>query len=264
MFGSPARSALISGLLHGAAILAILALTGAKTPIVKKFQELWIPSDIADYQTKIVTTRAGGGGGGMREKSPATYGQLPRFTPRQFVPAVIRIENEAPILPMEPTLVGETNVKQAMLNVWQYGLPSGPHGPPSAGPGKCCGIGSGEGDGVGDGHGAGAGRGDGPGGVFDGGASIGMGAVTCPVLLSKTEPEYSEEARKAKLQGTVILRIEVNTRGRAQNVLVRQGLGLGLDERAAEAVRTWRFKAGTVNGKPVTMVAVVEVTFRLL
>jgi len=264
MIGSQTRATLISGLLHGAAILAILALTGVKTPIIKEIHRLWISTDLAQYRVKVVTAKPGGGGGGMRENSPATYGELPRAATRQFVPPMIRTENETPILPMEPTIVGEPTVRSAVFDISKLGMPGGPHGPPSAGPGKCCGIGSGEGPGgVGDGNGPGAGPGDGPGGVVDGGARI-AGSITSPVLLYKNDPEYTEEARKVKLQGTVVLRIEVNPKGQAQNISVRQSLGLGLDERATEAVRTWRFKPGTVNGKPATVVAWVEVTFRLL
>ena len=70
------------------------------------------------------------------------------------------------------------------------------------------------------------------------------GSVSPPVLLWKTEPEYSEEARKAKVQGTVILRIEVDARGQAQAITVERSLGLGLDDRAVEAVRRWKFKPG--------------------
>ena len=82
--------------------------------------------------------------------------------------------------------------------------------------------------------------------------------------MTKIEPEYTEEARRAKLQGTVLLRIEVNERGQPQNLRIRQSLGLGLDERAVDAVKRWRFRAGTADGKPVVTEAVVEVNFRLL
>ena len=92
----------------------------------------------------------------------------------------------------------------------------------------------------------------------------GGGGVTAPTLVSKTEPEYSEDARRARLQGTVLLRIEVNTRGLAQNIAVRKSLGLGLDDRAIDAVKKWKFNPGKVNGKPAVVVAYVEVNFRLL
>jgi TonB family protein len=264
MLGSPKRSALISGLLHAAAIVAILALTGVNPPIIKKIHDvLWIPTDIDNYRPKVSTRLTGGGGGGMRENTPASFGKLPRFAPRQFVPPMVLAVNETPILPFEPTLVGQSDVRVAMLDISQLGLPNGVHGPASAGPGKCCGIGTGEDGGAGPGKGPGAGPGPWTGGVDGGDSRIG-GALVAPVLLFKTDPEYSDDARKAKLQGTVVLRIEVNTRGQAQNITVRQSVGLGLDERAIDAVRTWKFKAGTVNGRPAVVTAFVEVNFRLL
>ena len=85
-----------------------------------------------------------------------------------------------------------------------------------------------------------------------------------PELHFKIEPEYTDEARRAKLQGSVMLRIEVNERGKAQNISIRQSLGLGLDERAVEAVKRWQFRPGTIGGKPVVTIALVEVNFRLL
>jgi protein TonB len=78
------------------------------------------------------------------------------------------------------------------------------------------------------------------------------------------EPAYTEEARKVKLQGTILLRIVVNERGWAEHIVVTQGLGLGLDERAADSVKQWRFKPAMRGGKPVPSVALVQVTFRLL
>ena len=70
------------------------------------------------------------------------------------------------------------------------------------------------------------------------------GGVSAPALISKVEPEYSEEARKAKYQGTVLLYVEVDAAGRAQNMRVLHSLGLGLDEKAMEAVKKWKFRPG--------------------
>jgi TonB family protein len=88
--------------------------------------------------------------------------------------------------------------------------------------------------------------------------------ITAPSLLSKVEPAYSEEARAAKYQGTVLLYIEVAPDGTAQNIAVQRSLGLGLDEKAIEAVRQWRFKPGMKDGAPVTVAATIEVNFRLM
>jgi TonB family protein len=167
--------------------------------------------------------------------------------------------NYNPILPMEPTIVGTPDSMLPVLG--QIGDPNGVLGPLSGGPGKNEGMGPGDGGGVGAGHGPGSGPGDGPG--VSGEAHI-RGTVKAPELLSKIEPEYTEEARRAKLQGTVMLRIDVNERGQAQNIMVRESLGLGLDERAIEAVKRWQFRPGTINGKPAVTSALIEVNFRLL
>jgi protein TonB len=89
-------------------------------------------------------------------------------------------------------------------------------------------------------------------------------AATHPLLIFQVEPEFSEEARKAKYQGTVVLAIEVDTAGRPVNIRVLRGLGMGLDEKAIQAVAQWRFRPGLQNGKPIVTAATVEVNFRLL
>jgi TonB family protein len=88
--------------------------------------------------------------------------------------------------------------------------------------------------------------------------------VTPPRLIYKVEPQYTEEARTAKYQGTVLLYVEVQPDGRASHIRVARALGLGLDERAIEAVRQWRFTPGTKEGQPVPVAATIEVNFRLL
>jgi TonB family protein len=88
--------------------------------------------------------------------------------------------------------------------------------------------------------------------------------VTPPQLVYKVEPEFSEEARKAKYQGVVVLSIEVDSSGNVRNVHVRRSLGLGLDEKAIEAVSHWRFRPAILDGKPVTTEATVQVNFQLL
>lgn len=90
------------------------------------------------------------------------------------------------------------------------------------------------------------------------------GDVTSPRLKSKVEPGYSERARKAGLEGVVMLSIEIWEDGRPHNIRVMRGLGLGLDEQAVEAVKQWRFSPGEKDGKPVKVQAQIEVTFRLL
>ena len=92
---------------------------------------------------------------------------------------------------------------------------------------------------------------------------VGAG-VTAPTLVSKVEPEYSEEARAAKYQGTVVAAVTIDTDGTAQGMKVVRGLGLGLDEKALQAISHWKFKPGAKDGQPVAVMATIEVNFRLL
>ena len=87
--------------------------------------------------------------------------------------------------------------------------------------------------------------------------------MTNPVALSKPEPEYSEEAQKAKWQGAVLLSLVVDATGKPTNIRVVRPLGLGLDEKAIEAVKTWRFEPAMKNGHPVAVQIAVEVDFHL-
>jgi TonB family protein len=91
-----------------------------------------------------------------------------------------------------------------------------------------------------------------------------FGYDTSPILIHKQEPEYSEDARRAKYQGTAMLEVEVNTEGRVEHIRVRHSLGLGLDEKAMDAVRQWRFKPALKQGQPVAVQAQVSVSFGIM
>ena len=217
------------------------------------------PVEVADVPKPAMH---GGGGGGDRSPLPASKGKLPKPQPRQFVPPTAVINNPAPKLAMDPSILAPPDANLPNINLPNYGDPLGKLGPASNGTGSGGGIGSGKGGGVGSGTGGGVGPGSG-GGIGDGVYRAGNG-VTKPELLKKVEPEYSEEARKAKYQGTVVLYVEVDPSGKAINPRVVRSLGLGLDEKAIEAVRKWKFKPGYKDGKPVTVAATIEVNFRLL
>jgi TonB family protein len=118
--------------------------------------------------------------------------------------------------------------------------------------------GSGSGDRAPLSNGSDFGSGQGGGGAYRVG-----GGVSAPALIYKVEPEYTEEARTAKYQGTVILYVEIDPNGKAANIEVKRSLGLGLDEKAIEAVRKWKFRPGYKDGNPVTVFATIEVNFRL-
>lgn len=192
----------------------------------------------------------GGGGGGNKSPLEASKGKLPRPAPRVFVPPTVTPPDN-PKLPMTPTIMASDLPQIDMAN---YGDPNGRLGIPSNGTGIGGSIGSGKGPGVGPGEGGGFG-----GGVF----KIG-GGVSSPVPTFKPEPEYSEEARKAKYQGDVLIQLVVDENGNPTAIKVVRPLGLGLDEKAVEAVTKWRFKPGMKDGKPVKVQATIQVTFRLL
>ncbi len=90
------------------------------------------------------------------------------------------------------------------------------------------------------------------------------GSVSAPRVLSKVEPDYSEEARLGALQGTVVMSVVIGVDGMAHDIIVTRPLGLGLDDKAVEALSQWRFAPGTKGGEPVPVFATIEVNFRLL
>ncbi len=194
-----------------------------------------------------------GGGGGSRSPLPALKAQLPKPAPKQFVPPLVTIEH--PALVMDASLIAPPDAWAAPTGA--IGNPLGQIGG-GGGFGSGGGIGNGRGSGIGNGNGSGAGGGGG-GGVY----SVGNG-TTPPSVITKVDPEYSEEARKAKYSGSVMLSIVVNTDGKAEQISVVKSLGMGLDEKAIEAVQKWRFKPGTNKGVPVKVRAQIEVNFRLL
>ena len=230
---------------------------------VKEVATLVLPADLLPPEAAPKPqVMKGGGGGGDRSLLPASKGRLPKAAVRQFVPPQAVQANLNAKMTMEPSILAPPDVVLPNVNMTQYGDPLGKIGPPSNGTGSGGGIGSGKGGGVGSGEGGGVGPGSG--GGFGGGVFRVGGGVTAPVLVYKKEPEYSEEARKAKYQGTVTLYVEVAPNGKAQNIKVLHSLGLGLDEKAIEAVKQWTFKPGIKDGKPVTVAASIEVNFRLL
>jgi len=133
--------------------------------------------------------------------------------------------------------------------------------PPSNGIGSGGGIGSGPGGGVGSGQGPGVGEGRG-GGIGGGVFRVG-GGVSAPRAIYFPDPEFSEEARKAKYQGSVVLSAIIGPDGRPHNLRVVRSLGMGLDEKATEAVTRWRFEPARKGSQPVAVEVNIEVAFRL-
>jgi len=206
------------------------------------------------------TQVGGGGGGGERDKLMPPKGAVPKQAFEQMTPPAVVVRNVDPKLVAEPTVVVPPKIQ--LPNTGPLGDPlSGVLGPPSAGPGSGSGIGTGSGGGVGSGRGPGVGPGWG-GGIGGGAYRVG-GGVSAPRPIYDPEPEYSEEARKAKYQGTVVLWVVVGPDGRVRDIRVSRTLGMGLDEKAIDAVRQWRFEPSRKDGQPVPVQVSIEVNFRL-
>lgn len=226
-----------------------------------KKQVVGLVTDISPYVLSPSKKPAGGGGGGGdRDKLAASKGALPKLSDKQITPPAVVVRNDNPKLAVEPTVVVPPQIHLPVTG--QLGDPlSNVLGPPSNGTGSGAGIGSGSGGGVGSGRGPGVGPGWG-GGIGGGAYRVG-GGVSAPRAIFAPDPEYSEEARKAKYQGTVILWVVVGPDGKPHEIRVQRQLGMGLDEKAIEAVRQWKFDPARKDGQAVAVQINVEVNFRL-
>jgi periplasmic protein TonB len=192
-----------------------------------------------------------GGGGGQRGPTPVTKGTPPKFADTQIVPP-----NKPPLIPpkinIQPTIEVQQDVKMAS-SIPQIGIASSPLVGMSMGNGSGTGLGSGNGSGLGPGSGGNTGGGP---------RRIG-GGVSAPEVIYQVEPEFSEEARKAKFAGNVLVSLWVGTDGLPSHVRVIRPVGMGLDEKALEAVRQYRFRPAMENGKPVLVELNIEVNFQI-
>jgi protein TonB len=194
-----------------------------------------------------------GGGGGQHDIAPVSKGRLPDLAQKQIVPPKAP-PTQAPRLAITPTVVVQKDLNLANNDMPNLGLPSSSLKGVSLGNGTGSGIGSGNGSGIGPGSGGNEG-----GGIFH----IG-GGVSMPVVIYQPEPEFSEEARKAKFSGNVLVYLVIEPDGTPSHVRVARGVGMGLDQKAVEAVRKYRFKPAMKDGKPVRADLYVEVNFQIL
>ena len=205
--------------------------------------------DLSDYPMTVGKGGPSGGGGGV-DKIKASAGTPPKPAKIQIAPPVVLPPQESK-LKVEPTVIADLKIPQNT----QVGDPLSKLLAPSNGIGVGPGIGGGDGGGVGGGHG---GPGVGP-GIFH----LGEAGVTAPRILYKTEPEFSEEARKAKYQGVVGLNVVIGPDGRIHNAQVVHSLGMGLDEKAIEGVKLWKFDPAKKDGRPVAVAVYIEVDYHL-
>jgi TonB family protein len=242
-------------------LLALAFLYGAKLFVdkVQVIQKVDVSSVGSIVLPPSPDIAGGGGGGGDMSKLAANKGNPPKFDMDRITPPAAVIKNDKPKLAVEQAVAVMPNIKMPTSN--QTGDPLSQALILSNGTGVSSGVGSGAGAGLGSGRGVGLGPGSGGntgGGVFRVG-----GGVSAPVLVYKTEPEFSEEARKTKTQGQVVISCVIGPDGRVRDMQVVNPLGMGLDEKALEALKQWRFDPGKKDGVPVAVKVAIEVDFRM-
>ena len=224
------------------------------------------PVDVGVWQPKAPkagVSNGGGGGGGDHSIVDPIKGHLPKIEKNPIVPPQV-VTVDKPKIAMDAAIDVQKNIT----------LPDNPLLPTigvtkspnvtvaSGGQGSGSGIGTGSGGGLGSGNGNGYGPGTG-GGAGGGPYRVG-GGVSQPVVLNDVEAEFSDEARRAKYQGVCLISVIVDAQGNPQNPRVVRALGMGLDEKALEAVRKYKFKPAMKDGKmPVPVMITVEVDFHL-
>jgi periplasmic protein TonB len=261
MVGSAIIHIALVGLIVGGAIFG--------RPVAEQLQQRQTVTLIApppDSYTLPASKRevSGGGGGGDHDRLRAPKGRLPKLAMQQITPPAMVVRNEQPKLAVEPTVVVPPQIHLAENRMPNLGNPAAtpmPSAPPSNGVGSGGGIGTGAGGGIGAGHGPGVGPGSG-GGIGGGVFKVG-GGISAPRAILTPDPQYTEEARKAKTQGTCILWLIVDAEGHPRDIRVVHGLGYGLEAKAIEAVKQWRFEPALKDGRPVNVQISVEVAFRL-
>jgi TonB family protein len=225
----------------------------------------------------------GGGGGGREEAKPASFGKTPQVSldvPQIIPPDPKPPQIKNPALPVAATLNADPMLIPPDARVLPYGDPKSKSTDPSSGTGSGNGIGSGTGTGIGsgEGNGFGPGRGGnvgggdfnagggGPGGGGGGDYSrifTGKDVTTKARLISKPEPQYTEDARKNQITGTVVLKVVFASNGSVQNIRTVSGLPYGLTERAIAAAKQIKFTPATKDGHQVSMWMQLEYNFNL-
>lgn len=271
----PAVPLLVSSVLHSAVLTGLVALTALGIGASVSAVEPDPPQKINLVYLNLSGPGGGGGGGGLRQKAPPPKAErkgtfkvsspVPVRTPPPVVTPV-----EKPKLPEPPPPLKAEPLPPVIAPVVRVPadardrvgvLSDATNAPESRGPGTGGGVGSGQGTGVGEGDGAGIGPGSG-GGMGGGPYRPGSG-IEPPRLVREIKPDYTDEARRRNLEGEVELEIVIRRDGSVGDVRVIRGIGAGLDQRAVEAVRQWRFAPARRLGSPVDVIVEVAVEFRL-
>jgi periplasmic protein TonB len=258
------RTSLFSLSAHAAGAALILLLLSASRARLVEPKNLTVTSiDVSPYVPQTLKTAqamGGGGGGGNHELADASKGKLPKFDKVQITPPQKALL-EKPELPVPATVV-MPEIKMPDTNMPNLGIPqSNQVTLASQGQGSGSGFGNGSGGGLG--AGSGGGIGPGSGGGTGGGVYHPGGGVSAPQVIFAPDPEFSDEARRAKYQGICVVTLIVDAQGNPQHVRVVRPLGMGLDEKAVKAVHQYKFKPAVYQGHPVAVEVNVEVNFRI-
>ena len=252
----------LSSLAAHATVFALIALlflharnavkTSATVTQIDAFLPITVPA---------TNSMGGGGGGGAHDILQAPKGKLPKFEQQPIVPPMVAV-NEHPKLAQEAAIVMPKDLQLPNNTMPNLGDPrTSVAGPAANGSGDLGGLGAGSGGGIGSGRGNGYGPGEG--GGYGGGLYHVGGGVAAPQLIFAPDPEFSDKARRAKFQGICVVSVIVDAQGNPQRVQVVRHLGMGLDQKAVDAVKQYRFKPATLQGKPVPVEVNIEVTFRI-
>jgi protein TonB len=212
-------------------------------------------TDISPYLAKLhAAAKKAGGGGGANDIKPVSRGRAPKFSYTQIARPLVQTPSN-PKFPMQPTVLGNPAIVPPNITATNWGDPLASVMTASNGQGSGTGLGNGNGGGMGPGQQYGVGGGF---------PNAGTGGYGDPVCIYCPKPDFTDEAVKAKYQGTVLLSAVVTLDGRATNIQVVKGLGLGLDEKAVEALRNSRLKPAIgPDGKPSAVKALFEMEFHL-
>ena len=245
-------------------ILALLLIFGVKKVIdTVRPQLLSTNIDLSDYDAPKSTIKAGGGGGGGDHSIiEASKGKLPQKAPDPILAPQAQVIDK-PKLPEPPTINVQKELMLPDNNLPMIGVHNSANVQlASNGSGANGGMGSGSHGGLGSGTGNGVGPGTG--GNYGGGLYQVGGRISAPVAISSPDPEFSDEARRAKYQGVCVVSLIVDAQGNPQNIHVVRTLGMGLDEKAIEAVQKWKFKPAMKDGRtPVPVMITVQIDFHL-
>ncbi len=220
--------------------------------------------DVGAYKApKAEVNAGGGGGGGDRSIVEANKGKLPERIKDPVTPPQPQTL-EKPKLPEPPSINVQKDIQLPdNMNMPMIGMNKSANVTmASAGSGSGAGMGSGRGGGMG--SGGGNGYGPGYGGNAGGGYYRVGGGISAPEVVHSVEAEFSDEARRAKYQGVCLISLIVDAQGNPQDIHVARALGMGLDEKAIDAIRQYKFRPAMKDGKtPVPVMITIEVDFRL-